>query len=280
MPLLRSWLPRAHAVRRTPGACAHADVVASCAAHASLETGGLASRAPRACHCCAASCLEPMRHGVRAARVHQLVASAPVCPVRAEAAWIMQPSALHGALRACRRLHATTWRGADARKRPPPCRMAARRARKRGAACGVGADSWTLCFVHQAARGRTTQPSVSTTAPPPLGVAPARASASHRRHCAARVRVRVRVLCAGHGVCWRHADERETPGVCHHHKETPLLQHPVHSAAASWGVTRLTAPCPGPPRPATLQPVAPCASAPPPRCSAQLAAPPCAMACT
>ena len=126
-------------------------------AHASLETGGLASRAPRACHStCAASCLEPMRHGVRAARVHQLVASAPVCPVRAEAAWIMQPSALHGALRACRRLHATTWRGADARKRPPPCPRAGHASEVRLAA-SVQTPGHCVSFTRQHAAARPSR---------------------------------------------------------------------------------------------------------------------------
>jgi len=93
-----------------------------------------------------------------------------------------------------------------------------------------------------------------------LALAPARASASHRRRRAAPCMCAycVRVLCAGRGMCWRHADETEAPVFVTTTKKTPLLQHPAHSAAASWGVARLTAPCPG------TQPVALCASAPPP----------------
>ena len=201
----------------------------------------------------------------------------------------MQPSALHGALRlstaAHPPCHTAGGRCTGATAAVPDAPPAGHASEHRGAPRGRGAASWLLCFVYQAARGRTTHPSVSTTAPPPLGVTPARASASHRRRCAApRVRACcVRVLCAGHGMCWRHADETEAPVFVTTTKETPLLQHPAHSAAASWGVTRLTAPCPAPPRPATRNP-SPCVPACHPlrvllRCSAQLPAPPCAMAC-
>ena len=176
----------------------------------------------------------------------------------------MQPSALHGALRlstaAHPPCHTAGGRCTGATAAVPDAPPAGHASEHRGAPRGRGAASWLsalLCFVHQAARGRTTQPSVPTTAPPPLGVAPARASASHRQRCAAPCVCCV--LCAGRGMCWRHADETEAPVFVTTTKETPLLQHPAHSAAASWGVTRLTAPCPAQarrdPRPATRRPV-------------------------
>ena len=159
----------------------------------------------------------------------------------------MLPSALHGALRLSMAAHPPHGRQMHGNnRRRAGC--TARRAGRRAPRCALRPRCSLLAGVFRSPGSMRPHD--------PAACAHDGAAASRRGSCKRKpppaLRVRMRCACCVRARRVLVARGREkSSGVCHHHKETPLLQHTAHSAAASWGMTRLTAPCLGPAATAT-----------------------------
>ena len=136
MPLLRCRLPRAHAVRRTPGRGVRARQMWLPRALRTPQEWWPRLHASRACHCCAAGCLEPMRCGVRPCASVGCLGPRVPCACRGRLGHAdVGPARRSPCLSTA--AHPPRGGGADAQKPPPPCWMAARRARKRATRCAL-----------------------------------------------------------------------------------------------------------------------------------------------